>query len=103
MSVEVNVPGEYQGMIMTQLSKRNGIINGSEGAEGWVTIYAEVPLNEMFGYIGELRSTTQGRGEYSMEYCRYSPCPIEVQEKLIEEYQRLQGIVPEASKKKKKN
>lgn len=100
MSVEVNVLDEHQGLVMAQLTKRSGLINGIEGTEGWVTVYAEVPLNQMFGYIGELRSSTQGKGEYSMEYCRYSPCSPELQEKLIEEHQRALGIFPEEKKKK---
>ncbi len=58
----------------------------------------------MFGYAGELRSSTQGKGEFSMEYCRYSPCSQEQQMKLIEEYQRAQGIFPdEKEKRKRKN
>lgn len=86
---------------MGQLNKRHGIITGTDGSEGWFTVYAEVPLNDMFGYVGELRSSTQGKGEYSMEYSRYSPCLPDVQDKLILEYQQSQGI--NVDKKKKKN
>lgn len=87
-----------------QINKRHGIITGSDGAEGWVTIYAEVPLNDMFGYAGELRSSTQGKGEFSMEYSRYSPCSQDLQQKLVDEYQRSIGNIPdEKEKKKKKN
>lgn len=104
MSVEVTCPDEFQGAVMGQINKRHGIITGSDGAEGWTTIYAEVPLNDMFGYAGELRSSTQGKGEFSMEYSRYSPCLPDVQQKLVEEYQRSQGIFPdEKEKKKRKN
>ncbi|EFA04773.2 elongation factor G, mitochondrial [Tribolium castaneum] len=103
MSVEITAPDEFQGNIMTQLNKRHGIVTGTEGKDGWFTLYAEVPLNEMFGYAGELRSNTQGKGEFSMEYSRYSPCLPEVQNKLIEEYERSMGIVPDKDKKKKKN
>uniref|UniRef100_U5EXB5 Elongation factor G, mitochondrial n=1 Tax=Corethrella appendiculata TaxID=1370023 RepID=U5EXB5_9DIPT len=101
MSVEVTAPDEFQGAVIGQLSKRHGIIVATEGTEGWFTVHAEVPLNDMFGYAGELRSSTQGKGEFSMEYCRYSPCTADVQEKLVHDYQVSQGIVVE--KKKKKN
>lgn len=102
MTVEISVPDEFQGIVMQQLNKRHGIITGSEGSEGWVTIYGEVPLNEMFGYAGELRSQTQGKGEFSMEYSRYSPCLPESQDKLVLDYQTAMGLVV-PDKKKKKN
>ncbi|CAD6999977.1 unnamed protein product [Ceratitis capitata] len=101
MMVEVTAPEEFQGAVMGQLSKRHGIITGTDGAEGWFTVYAEVPLNDMFGYAGELRSSTQGKGEFTMEYSRYSPCLPEVQEQLVRQYQESQGLGQE--KKKKKN
>ncbi|XP_045469821.1 elongation factor G, mitochondrial [Harmonia axyridis] len=101
MSVEVNAPNEFQGTVIAQLNKRHGIITGTEGTEGWFTLHAEVPLNEMFGYVGELRSSTQGKGEYTMEYSRYSPCLPDLQEKLILEYQKSMGLLPEDKKKKK--
>lgn len=103
MAVEVNAPDEFQGAVIAQLNKRQGIISGTDGTEGWFTLYAEVPLNNMFGYAGELRSSTQGKGEFTMEYCRYSPCLPDVQERLILEYQKATGVLPEAEKKKKKN
>lgn len=103
MSVEVTAPDEFQGAILAQLNKRHGILTGTEGTEGWVTIHAEVPLNDMFGYAGELRSGTQGKGEFSMEYSRYIPCLLEIQEKLVQDYQRSMGILPEKDKKKKRN
>ncbi|CAH2066114.1 unnamed protein product, partial [Iphiclides podalirius] len=100
MFVEVNMPEEFHGTVVGQLNKRGGIVTGTEGSEGWTTIYAEVPLNNMFGYAGELRSMTQGKGEFSMEYSRYSPCLPEVQEQLIRKYQEETGTLPEQKKKK---
>lgn len=101
MLVEVSAPDEFQGAVMTQLNRRHGIITGSDGTEGWFTVYAEVPLNEMFGYASELRSSTEGKGEFSMEYSRYAPCLPEVQETVIQTYQKKMGIVSEKDKKKK--
>lgn len=105
MMVEVTAPEEFQGTVIGQLNKRHGIITGTEGSEGWFTVYAEVPLNDMFGYAGELRSSTQGKGEFSMEYSRYSPCKPDLQEKLMQDYQIAQGNVVVDTKKqqKKKN
>ncbi|XP_013134001.1 PREDICTED: elongation factor G, mitochondrial [Papilio polytes] len=100
MFVEVTTPEESHGTVIGQLNKRGGIITGTEGSEGWTTIYAEVPLNNMFGYAGELRSMTQGKGEFSMEYSRYSPCLPDVQENLIRKYQVEMGILPDQKKKK---
>nr|XP_022914359.1 elongation factor G, mitochondrial [Onthophagus taurus] len=104
MQVEVTAPDEFQGTVISQLNKRHGIVTGTEGIEGWCTVHAEVPLNDMFGYAGELRSSTQGKGEFTMEYSRYSPCLPELQEKLIYEYQKAMGLLPpEKVPKKKKN
>ncbi|ALC38805.1 ico [Drosophila busckii] len=102
MLVEVTAPEEFQGAVMGHLSKRHGIITGTEGTEGWFTVYAEVPLNDMFGYASELRSSTQGKGEFTMEYSRYSPCLPEVQEQIVRQYQESQGLA-QPEKKKKKN
>lgn len=91
MEVEAVVPVEFQGAVMGQFNKRSGIIGGSEGTADWVTIYAEVPLNCMFGFAGELRSLTQGKGEFSMEYVRYSPTTPETQEKVVMNYLESTG------------
>ncbi|XP_071577744.1 elongation factor G, mitochondrial isoform X2 [Temnothorax nylanderi] len=101
MLVEIVGPQEFQGLVLGQINRRKGIISSTEVMDEWFTITAEVPLNEMFGYTSELRSTTQGKGEFTMEYARYSPCLAEVQEQLIRQYQESQGIVIEKSQKSK--
>ncbi|XP_045767683.1 elongation factor G, mitochondrial [Maniola jurtina] len=100
MFVEVTIPEEFHGTVLGQLNKRGGIVTGTEGLEGWTTLYAEVPLNNMFGYAGELRSMTQGKGEFSMEYSRYSPCLPDIQEQLIRKYQEEMGLLHDQKKKK---
>lgn len=85
---------------MAAISKRKGLIQNSENTEDWFTVWAEVPLNEMFGYAGELRSGTQGKGEFSMEYSRYSPCTTEVIDRVIRDYQESMGLLPVEKKKK---
>ena len=87
MKLQTSAPEEFQGNVMGQINQRRGIIAGTTTIEGFVTIDAEVPLSEMFGYSTELRSATQGKGEFTMEFSRYSPCPKSVQEKLVKEYQ----------------
>lgn len=99
MAVEITAPEEFQGTLMGQITKRKGLITGTDGNEGWITLYAEVPLNEMFGYSSELRSSTQGKGEFTMEYSRYSPCVPELQEKLVREYQESLGNNQQQKKK----
>ena len=86
MKVEVQAPEEFQGTVMGQLNQRRGIIVASENTEGYVIATAEVPLNEMFGYSTDLRSGTQGKGEFTMEFLKYSPVPKQEQETLMEEY-----------------
>lgn len=100
MMVEVAVPIEFQGGVMAQLNRRGGIIVSTDANEGWCCISSEVPLNNMFGYSTELRSATQGRGEFTMEYCRYSPAKPDLQQELI---QSFQGAREEDMKRKKKN
>jgi elongation factor G len=71
---------------MGQINQRRGIIVGSENTEGYVIATAEVPLNEMFGYSTDLRSGTQGKGEFTMEFLKYAPVPKQEQEVLMKEY-----------------
>lgn len=88
MKVEVQAPEEFQGSVMGQINQRRGMIVGSENTEGYVIATAEVPLNEMFGYSTDLRSGTQGKGEFTMEFLKYSPVPKSEQEVLMAEYKK---------------
>ena len=89
MEVEVAVPAEYQGAAVAQLSQRKGTVNQVEGAD-YATIVADVPLQNMFGYSSDLRSATQGKGEYSMEYKLHMPVPRDKQEELIKQFLEVQ-------------
>ena len=88
MNVEVTVPIEYQQGIMCQLVKRRGTITNTQTKHGFFIFNADVPLSTMFGYATELRGSTQGIGEFSMEYRMHSPVgDYEVQD-VIDAYQR---------------
>ncbi|KAF2367079.1 Elongation factor EFG domain V-like [Trinorchestia longiramus] len=103
MTVEVTAPKEAQGTVMTQFARRKGIIRNTEFSEGWFTLEVEVPLYEMFGYSSALRTVTQGKGEFSMEYSRYAPASPELIQQLIEQYEADQAALsgnPSANKKK---
>ena len=69
------------------LNRRRGMIQGQEPGPTGVRIKAQVPLAEMFGYIGDLRTMTSGRGQFSMEFSHYAPCPNNVAEQVIKEVQ----------------
>jgi elongation factor G len=86
MKLEVTAPEEFQGSIMGQVNQRRGMIQGTQTLEGNVTVTAEVPLTEMFGYSTDLRSATQGKGEFTMEFARYAPVPRNIQEELHKKY-----------------
>ncbi len=87
MLVSVEGPTEFQGEIMKTMMQRRGIIVGTTEDEGFVRVDANVPLAEMFGYATVLRSATQGKAEFTMEFTRYAPAPAEVAEALVEEFQ----------------
>jgi len=105
MSVEVNSPQEFSSQIYSLMNHRSGIITGQTGRDDWFTVEAEVPLNKMFGFSAELRSLTQGKGEYTMEYSRYSPASLETADRVVEEWQKKQETPDDqgGKKKKKKN
>jgi elongation factor G len=88
MNVEVSAPDEFQGTVIGQLNRRKGVILNSETQEGYVIIEAEAPLNEMFGYSTDLRSVTQGKGEFTMEYKLHAPVTMDVQKQLIAEHDK---------------
>jgi len=81
--VEVEVPSEFQGAIIGDLSSRRGVIVGTELKQNFVTITAEVPLANMFGYATDLRSATQGKGMFAMEFAKYARAPRDVQEEVV--------------------
>ena len=83
MAVEVETPSDFMGNVVGDLSSRRGIIQGMDDIPGFKVIRAEVPLAEMFGYSTILRSATQGRATYSMEFKHYSEAPKNVAEAII--------------------
>ncbi|MEF9960526.1 MAG: elongation factor G [Niameybacter sp.] len=83
MKVIVTVPDDYMGDVIGNINSRRGRMEGMEARSGAQEIRAYVPLSEMFGYATDLRSRTQGRGNYSMEFHHYEQCPKNVQEKVI--------------------
>jgi elongation factor G len=87
MKLEVQAPEEFQGSVMGQINQRRGVIQGSSTMEGYVTIEAQVPLVEMFGYSTDLRSATQGKGEFTMEFAQYQAVPRNVQDEMVKKYQ----------------
>lgn len=87
MKVSITVPLEFQGAVMGTVNKRKGLIVDTDTQDDCLVITADVPLNNMFGYSTELRSITQGKGEFSMEYKTYAPVPGSTQQELIAAYQ----------------
>ncbi len=85
MKVDVFTPEDHVGDVIGDLNRRRGMIKDQEPASTGVRIKADVPLSEMFGYIGTLRTMTSGRGQFSMEFSHYLPCPSNVAAKVIEE------------------
>jgi elongation factor G len=91
MRVSVESPSEFQGNVMASLNQRRGLIVSSAEDGVFTTIDAEVPLAEMFGYATVLRSLTQGKAEFTMEFARYAKVPNSVEEELKAAAQKAKG------------
>ena len=83
MDVEVVTPDEYLGNVIGDLTSRRGRIEGQENRGHLQCVRALVPLSEMFGYATALRSNTQGRGTYTMQFAKYEECPKSIAEQII--------------------
>ena len=91
MKVEVETPTDFQGPVQGDLSSRRGILQGSNMRDDFTVIEAEVPLAEMFGYSTDLRSKTQGKASFSMEFSCYKAVPNSIQEQLASKYREEQA------------
>lgn len=85
MKVDVFTPDDHMGDVIGDLNRRRGMIKSQDAGPTGVRIKADVPLSEMFGYIGDLRTMTSGRGQFSMEFSHYLPCPRNVADVVIKE------------------
>ncbi|KRZ75422.1 Elongation factor G, mitochondrial [Trichinella papuae] len=101
MKIEATCPTEFQGSVMAALSKRQAVIISTDLIENFFSVICEAPLNCMFGFVTELRSLTEGKGEYSMEYSRYAPLKPEIAEQLINESSRAQSEVSNRTSKQR--
>lgn len=90
MHVDVFTPEDYMGDVIGDLNRRRGMIKAQNPTPMGSRIKADVPLSEMFGYIGDLRTMTSGRGQFSMEFSHYAPCPSNVAEEVIKEAKERQ-------------
>ena len=90
MTVEIDAPAEFQGTVVAGVNRRMGLIQNSDMNDdgSGVKVLAEVPLANMFGYSTELRSSTQGKGEFTMEYLKHMAVTKNVQEELTKKYQQ---------------
>ncbi|MEJ2397415.1 MAG: elongation factor G, partial [Gammaproteobacteria bacterium] len=88
MKVDVFTPEDHVGDVIGDLNRRRGMIKAQEAGATGVRVKADAPLSEMFGYIGDLRTMTSGRGQFSMEFSHYAPCPANVAEQVIAEAQK---------------
>jgi elongation factor G len=86
MKLAVESPGEFQGAVLKTVMQRRGTVIGTTEEDLFCRIEAEVPLAELFGYATDLRSVTQGKAEFTLEFASYAPVPAELSGKLIERY-----------------
>jgi elongation factor G len=91
MKVDVFTPEDHMGDVIGDLNRRRGMIKSQDPTPTGVRVKADVPLSEMFGYIGDLRTMTSGRGQFSMEFSHYAPCPANVAETVIKEAKERQA------------
>ncbi|MGK7956953.1 MAG: elongation factor G [Crocosphaera sp.] len=93
MNVDVFTPEDYMGDVIGDINRRRGMIKSQNSTPMGARIKADVPLSEMFGYIGDLRTMTSGRGQFSMEFSHYAPCPGNVAEEVIKEAKERQAAL----------
>jgi elongation factor G len=91
MNVDVFTPDNYMGDVIGDLNRRRGMMKSQETGPTGARIKADVPLSEMFGYIGDLRTMTSGRGQFSMSFSHYAPCPTTIAEEVIKETKERQA------------
>jgi elongation factor G len=92
MNVDVFTPDDYMGDVIGDLNRRRGMMKSQETSQTGARIKADVPLSEMFGYIGDLRTMTSGRGQFSMSFSHYAPCPSNIAEEVIKEVKERQAV-----------
>ena len=93
MKVDVFTPDDHVGDVIGDLNRRRGMIKSQDPGATGIRVKADVPLSEMFGYIGDLRTMTCGRGQFSMEFSHYAPCPSNVAEEVIKEAKARQAAL----------
>ena len=91
MKLDVFTPDAHVGDVIGDLNRRRGMIKSQESTPTGVRVKADAPLSDMFGYIGDLRTMTSGRGQFSMEFDRYAPCPRNVAEQVIAEAKKREA------------
>jgi elongation factor G len=91
MKVQIEGPSEFHGAIVATMMQRRGVIEGVNEQDSYCQVDCEVPLSEMFGYATALRSSTQGKAEFTMEFSRYAPTPKSIQEDVMADYEARKG------------